>query len=114
VGSGDVGVVGCVLFVAGEEENLEEILESHEFRREIGDGGCFPTLPFSVAVFSDDALRAKLGLGVGIGLGLEGASTGLPLPLLFGLPFPFVFPFCANFCSLSGFVTTVGDSGLEL
>jgi hypothetical protein len=88
------------LFVAGEEENFEDILESHEFRRVVpGDGDCFPALPFNVTVLSEDALLAKLGLGVGVGLGLEGVSTG----------FPFPFPVCANFCSLSGFVTIGGD-----
>jgi hypothetical protein len=111
VGSCCGGVLGGVWVAAGEEENFEDILESHEFRRELpSDGGCFPTLPLSVAVLSEEPLLAKLGLGVGIGFGLEGVSTGIPLPFVF----PFPFPVCAKFGSFSGFVTTGGDGGFEL
>lgn len=58
--------------VAGEDENLEEKLDSHEFRREPGDGEpVFGRLPF-VTVFSVDILLAYPGLLFGVGFGEEG------------------------------------------
>ena len=60
------GVVVC----PGEEENLEDMLDNHEFRRVFGDGDPdFGTLAFKVAVFSVEVLLEKPGLCAGIGLG---------------------------------------------
>lgn len=74
VGTGTSGIVGVVdtgglLFWAGfgcapgDDENLEEMLDSHEFLRDVvGDGvPDFGRLPFNVIVFSDELLLAKLG-----------------------------------------------------
>lgn len=60
----------------GEEENLLDMLDSHEFRLEFGDGDPdFGTLPFKVAVFSVEVLLEKPGLCTGIGLG--GVDVGV-------------------------------------
>jgi len=70
--AGTGGLPGGVwlLCAAGEEENLEEMLESHEFRREVfGDVETFlgTTVPFSVTVFSEELLLVKLGLCIVLG-----------------------------------------------
>lgn len=69
-GLGARGVVRGVVVCPGDDENLLEILDSHEFRLELGDGdpdlGMFP---FNVIVFSVDALLEKPGLCAAIGLG---------------------------------------------
>lgn len=54
----------------GEEENLEDMLDNHEFRLEFGDGDPdLGMLPFKVAVFSVEVLLEKPGLCAAIGLG---------------------------------------------
>ena len=68
-------------------ENLEEMLESHEFRRDVfGDvERFFGRLPFSVTVFSDELLLVKLGrLGIVFG-GVGVCSAVCPLPFCVGL-----------------------------
>jgi hypothetical protein len=62
---------------------LEEMLESHEFRRVVfGDvERFFGMLPFSVTVFSDEPLLVKLGR-LEIVFGGEGVCSAVcPLPL---------------------------------
>lgn len=91
-GTGGVEGGGFALFTLGaEEENLEEILDSHEFRRELlGEGDPdFDILPFTFIVLSVDPLRAKPGRLVGIDFGAEGCSAGC------------AFPLCAVFISFS-------------
>lgn len=74
-------------------ENLEEMLESHELRRDtFGD----VELPFSVAVFSDVLIFGKLGL-LGMVFVDEGVSAACALP------------FCVDFGSL----TEVGEAGWD-
>jgi hypothetical protein len=58
------------LCAPGEEENLEDMLESHEFRRDVfGDVETFfgTTAPFSVTVFSVELDLEKLGLCIDFG-----------------------------------------------
>lgn len=66
----------------GEEENLEDMLESHEFRRP-GDGEAdFGRLPFAAAILSLEGLfLERPGLLFGMGLGAEG-SCSAEYPLL--------------------------------
>lgn len=63
-----------VLWALGEDENLDEKLDNHEFRRDVlGDGEpVFGRLPFSVTVLSVDELLANPGLLFGIYLGEDG------------------------------------------
>lgn len=91
-GAGGVaGVVLTLLVLGVEEENLEEILDSHEFRRELlGEGDPdFDMLPFPVPDLSVDPLLANPGLLFGIVFGADGCSAGCP------------FPLCATFTSFS-------------
>lgn len=71
------------LCAPGEDENLEEMLDNHEFRRPVfGDGdGDFGMLPFNVAVFSGEVLLEKPGRWGGIGFGAVGAASFACLPL---------------------------------
>lgn len=76
-GLGAGGVVGGLLGVCCEEENLEEMLDSHEFRLELGDGDPdLGMLPFKVAIFSVDVLLENPGLCAAIGLGGVDAAIG--------------------------------------
>ncbi len=75
---GTGGLVGGVfpLCAPGEDENLDEILDNHEFRRPAfgdGDGG-FGMLPFNIAVFSVEMLLEKPGRW-GFGFGAVGATS---------------------------------------
>jgi hypothetical protein len=69
------GGVYCGVWAPGEEENLEEKLDNHEFLRdELGEGE--PDLgrgPFNVTVFSVEELLVKPGLCAGIGFGAAGS-----------------------------------------
>ena len=88
------GVAGDVLLCPGEEENLDDMLESHEFRRELGDGDPdFGMLPFGMAVLSIEVLEIVLenpGLCGVIALGSrevvvgDGSEGSWPLPLCKG------------------------------
>ena len=68
------GGVCCPLLAPGEEENLDEKLDNHEFRLDVdGDGDPdFGALPFRVAVFSVDVLLEKPGRCGGIAFGDAG------------------------------------------
>lgn len=60
-GTGGLAGAPWALCAPGEE-NFEDMLDSHEFRRDVpGDGDNFGRLPLSVTVFSEDALLEKLG-----------------------------------------------------
>ncbi len=78
---GDVDTGGLPFWIGagcapGDDENLEEMLDNHEFLLVVfGDGDTdFGRLPFSVIVFSVELLLEKLGRPPGIGLGDDAGS----------------------------------------
>lgn len=79
----------CALCAPGEEENLEDMLDNHEFRRELGEGEpVFGEFPFADGGLSVEALLEYVGR-CGIGFGAAGFSSSfiVPLPLCIGLGF---------------------------
>lgn len=67
----------CGVCAPGDEENLEEKLDNHEFRRDVlGEGDtAFGRAPFNVTVFSADGLLEKPGRCAGIGFGAAGSCS---------------------------------------
>lgn len=87
---GELGAAPCALCTpAGVDENLEDMVDSHEFRRPGEEDKFFGRLPFPFCaiVLSDELLLVKPGLCVGMGLGGVGVSVWWP------------FPFCVAFGS---------------
>jgi hypothetical protein len=89
VGTGDSGIGGvevwagvvaggvcCGVWAPGEE-NFEEKLDNHEFRRDgLAEGEPdFGRAPFNVTVFSVDELLEKPGRCAGIGFGAAGSCS---------------------------------------
>lgn len=73
-GLGVGGVVGGVVppLCVGDEENLEDMLDSHEFRLVLGDGEPdLGMLPFNVWVLSVEALLEKPGRCGGMAFGVD-------------------------------------------
>jgi hypothetical protein len=71
------GGVYCGVWAPGEEENLEEKLDNHEFRRDgLAEGELdFGRGPFNVTAFSVDELLEKPGRCAGIGFGAAGSCS---------------------------------------
>lgn len=83
VATGGLGAAPCALCTpAGEDENFEDIVDSHEFRRAGGEDKFFGRLPFPFCgiVLSDEPLLGKPGLCIGMGFADVGISVWWPLP----------------------------------
>jgi hypothetical protein len=79
----------CALCTPGDEENLEDMLDNHEFRRELGEGeAAFGEVPFTLSGLSVEALLEYVGrCGIGFGAAAFSSSFIVALPLCIGVGF---------------------------